>query len=87
MIRVGDRAKIVISDSLIDMKLIPLAARWGTIVGIVENERNPGVWIRLDVRFNELFCWFVPMKSIRVQEKKIDREMRERKNFINSVMI
>ena len=41
MIKVGDRAKIVISKQLFEMQLIPLVARWGTVMSITKSKRNP----------------------------------------------
>lgn len=85
MIELGDRVRIVISPALIDMQLIPLASRWGSVVKVERNGRNPGAWVRLDRRFKDLYCWFIPMKSIRtpLNENTIDR--KKRKELINTI--
>lgn len=85
MIEQGDRVRIVISPALIDMQLIPLASRWGSVIKVERNSRNPGAWVRLDKRYNDLYSWFVPMKSIRtpLSENTIDR--KKRKELINTI--
>lgn len=88
MIRVGDRAKIVISKQLIDMQLIPLAARWGTVMSVATtNKKNPGAWIKLDVKFKDVLCWFVPIQSIRIPYSETEIEKKKRNNLINSTIL
>lgn len=87
MIKEGDRAKIVISPSLIDMQLIPLVSRWGTVVGTVKNKRNPGVWLKLDKEYKKEEFWFIPIKSIRTPMNKTVVEKKRNGNLLNTIKI
>lgn len=87
MIKTGDRARIVISPSLIDMQLIPLASRWGTIMSIVGNKKNPGVWVKLDKRYKNLFYWFIPIQSIRTPFNEDVVEKKKKNNILNLMIL
>ena len=87
MIKVGDRAKIVISKQLFEMQLIPLVARWGTVMSITKSKRNPGVWLKLDNKFKSLYYWFIPIQSIRIPYNEEAIEKNRRNNLLNTMKL
>lgn len=69
MIKVGDKVKIVYSNQLADMKMIPLVNRMGEILDIkIKDTKTPGVWLKILNQLDEAEEWFVPIQSIRTKE-------------------
>lgn len=69
MIKVGDKVKIVYSNQLADMKMIPLVNRMGEILDIkIKHTKTPGVWLKILNELDEAEEWFVPIQSIRTKE-------------------
>ena len=69
MIKVGDKVKIVYSNQLADMKMIPLVNRMGEILDIkIKDTKTPGVWLKILNELDEVEEWFVPIQSIRTKE-------------------
>lgn len=69
MIKVGDKVKIVYSNQLADMKMIPLVNRMGEILDIkIKDTKTPGVWLKILNELDEAEEWFVPIQSIRTKE-------------------
>lgn len=56
----------MLSDELGAWKLKKLVGREGKIVSELQNEKNKGYWVELDISFGNEKEWFVPVSSIQL---------------------
>ncbi len=71
--KVGDSAKIVLSDELKQLRLIALVGRTGTIAEVVRTNSGVirGYWVVLSGEsYNDEREWFIPKNSIRRNGKR-----------------